>query len=150
MNEFLSPERMALMIPIISVVAVALIITTAVTLRFVRRRRLFELYHEERMAAIAKGVDVPALPEALLSDGSRVRTPGAVLLRGLIWLFIGIPLFFAIHETNPRGATFALIPVGVGMAYLFYYFLEGRKAQSPPSEPPAPQPPLSSMADAKV
>jgi hypothetical protein len=33
-------------------------------------------------------------------------------------------------------AWFALIPVGVGLALLIYYFVEGRKLiQSPPQEP---------------
>lgn len=148
MNQFLSPERMAMMIPIISVVAVAIIVTTIAVLRYVRRRRLFELYHEERMAALDKGVELPALPEALLCDGGRIRTPGAVLLKGLIWLFIGIPLFYAIHQVHERGALFALVPIGIGMAYLVYYFAEGRKAQSTPTEPPSAPPPLGAIADA--
>ncbi len=33
-------------------------------------------------------------------------------------------------------AWFALIPIGVGLALLIYYFVEGRKlVQSPPQEP---------------
>lgn len=139
---------MALMIPIITVGLLAVIAITVVVLRFLRRRRLFELYHQERMAAMEKGVEVPPLPEALLCDGARVRAPGAVLLRGLVWLFSGLALAFALHEMNLRGAPLALIPIGVGMAYLVYYAVEGRKASTALAEPPSAQPPLTAVANA--
>ena len=56
----------------------------ALNLRYRRR----ELGHRERMAAIEKGVSVPAL-----SDSSEMgSTQRAYLLRGMIWLFTGVAL----------------------------------------------------------
>src|SRR5262245_6901110 len=123
MNELLRPQTMALLIPMILIVATAAVMIAVTAFRHARRRRFFELYHQERMAAIAKGLEVPALPDGLLCEGLGPRTPGAVLLKGLIWLSIGVPLFFAMQEVSPRESFFALVPVGIGLAYLIYYFL---------------------------
>jgi hypothetical protein len=150
MEDFLTEERMALLIPIISIIAVGVIVLTAVVLGYARRRRFFELYHQEQMAAIEKGVSVPPIPEALLLRGRRAPgTPGAVLLKGLIWLFVGIGFFFAAHEHYSRAAMFGLIPMGVGMAYLIYYFAEGRKAPATPPDDHGSHPSLEAVAEAK-
>ena len=149
MEQFFSTERMALMIPIIAIVLVGMLGLAMLVLRFARRRRVFELYHLERMAAIEKGIEIPSLPDALLLDGRGPRTPAGVLLRGLVWLFLGIGFFFAMHEHDSRVAMFGLMPVGVGMAYLIYYFAEGRKAAVVPPDEHGPNPPLTAIADAK-
>ena len=52
------------------------------------RYRLRELQHRERIAAIEKGVSVPALAE--FSEMS--STTRSYLLRGMIWLFSGVAL----------------------------------------------------------
>jgi hypothetical protein len=56
------------------------------------------------------------------------RRPGAPLLTGLVWLFIGIGLYMGLAAVASRAvANFALIPGGIGVAFLIYYFVEGRK-----------------------
>ena len=55
----------------------------------------------------------------------------------MIWLFVGLGLFMALREVAGQDvAWFALTPIGVGLALLIYYFVEGRKlVQSPSQEP---------------
>lgn len=66
----------------------AAILIWALNLRYRRR----ELQHQERMAAMEKGVSVPT--SADFSD--MVSTPRAYLLRGMIWLFTGVALVICI------------------------------------------------------
>jgi len=66
------------------------IIMWSLALRYKRR----ELQHQERLAALEKGVSLPALTDA---NRSAPWTPRVYLLRGMIWLFsgIGLTLFLA-------------------------------------------------------
>ena len=91
------------------------------------RHQGLQIRHAERMAALEKGVALP--PE------TPVRGQHAYLLRGLIWLFIGIAIsIFAflvfVSETN-HGAlpviAIGLIPIGVGAAYLIVYRVENKE-----------------------
>ena len=46
----------------------------------------------------------------------------------MIWTFVGLGLFVALREVaGEEVALFALMPIGVGLALLIYYFVEGRK-----------------------
>jgi hypothetical protein len=100
-----------------------------------RRKDMFALYHQERMAAIEKGIELPPLPEDFFHEnGIRSRgSPHRSLLSGLILLFIGVTLYLALHFTGVRtddggdAGLFALIPAGIGVACLIFYFAVGRK-----------------------
>ena len=104
-------------------------------LNYKKRKDMFALYHQERMAAIDKGIELPPLPEDFFradGDPSR-RSPHRALLVGLVLVFIGLTLYLALHFTQTRTdaggdvALYALIPAGCGAAYLIYYFTVGRK-----------------------
>jgi hypothetical protein len=68
------------------------------------------MHHQERMAALEKGLPVPAIPaaEAWLTNGSSrglSTSPSGYLLRGLVWLFLGLgtlAFFAAISATTVR------------------------------------------------
>jgi hypothetical protein len=92
-----------------------------------------DAHHRERMAGIERGVDVPPLPESFYQPiQRRPRREGSTLLPGLIWLFVGIGLFVALAAVAKHDVQyFALIPSGIGLAYLIYHFVEGRKLSSP-------------------
>ena len=96
-------------------------------LTYRKRRYLMQLHHAERMAAIERGMELPPLPVELL-EGSRRRTTS--LLPGLVWFFVGIGVMIAMRATGESEGMIGLVPAGVGLAYLIYYFAEGRKIEA--------------------
>jgi hypothetical protein len=125
----------ALLIPIIAIVMVFGTGMLAIYLNYRKRKEMFALYHQERMAAIEKGTELPPLPQDFFQEDGKParRSPHGALLIGLILLSIGLTLYFALHlaavqtDEGRDAAAFALIPGGIGVAYLFYYFTVGRK-----------------------
>jgi hypothetical protein len=100
------------------------------TLNYRKRRRMMELHHAERMAAIERGMEIPPLPIELL-DASPKRRQSTSLLPGLVWFFVGIAVLISMGSLKQaeEASMFGLIPTGVGVAYLIYYFVEGRKLE---------------------
>lgn len=94
-----------------------------------KRKRIFELYHQERMAAIERGMDLPPLPAEFLRGNSSTARNRSALLPGLIWLFIGVAIIagFGISHDHDQPYWLGFIPAGIGLAYLVYYAVEGRK-----------------------
>ena len=120
----------SLFIPIIAIVMGIGIAMLAIFLNYRKRKEMFVLYHQERMAAIDKGIELPPLPDAFFTDDKsyRSRSPHRPLLVGLVLLFIGLILFGAFYfQGNLNTALFTLVPAGIGLAYLIYYFTVGRK-----------------------
>ncbi|MEY2920453.1 MAG: hypothetical protein RL261_1758 [Pseudomonadota bacterium] len=122
MNE----DIVAIFIPITAIVMSLGIPIIYQILDYRRRRDVVEAHHKERMAAIERGMDLPALPEAFYGPLDRNKRPRH-LLTGMIWFFIGVALFLALGAVAGEGVRFfGLIPAGVGLAFLIYYFIEGR------------------------
>ena len=138
---FMIPQLLSLMIPIIAIIMGIGIGMLAIYLGYCKRKQVFALYHQERMAAIDKGIDLPPLPENFFREDQIVfrqtlayrRSPHGTLLRGLVLVFTGLALFFALHVADTRIdgggilALFALILPAMGLANLIYYFTVGRK-----------------------
>ena len=121
-------DKLALMIPIISIIMGIGIGMLGMYLGFRKRKELLNCYHLERMAAIEKGIDCPPWPERLLSDEDAPPSPRRHLLKGLVWLFIGLAASVAVYATfDLSHALFGLIPIGIGLAHLIYYAVEGRR-----------------------
>lgn len=99
-----------------------------IVLNYRKRRRLMELHHAERMAAIERGMDLPPLSLDLI-DGQSRRRRRTSLLPGLVWLFVGLAVLISLRTVGEEEAIFGLIPTGIGLAYLIYYFFEGRKLE---------------------
>ena len=101
-----------------------------IALNYRKRRRLMELHHAERMAAIERGMEIPPLPLELI-DG-RTNRRRSSLLPGLVWFFIGLAV--VIGSLTIRGDDVplfgGLIPLGIGLAYLIYYAVEGRHVEA--------------------
>ena len=119
-----------LLIPLAGIVVPLSIPIVWIVLNYRKRRRLMELYHTERMAAIERGMDLPPLPLELL-DG-RTRRRRSSLLPGLVWFFIGLAvsagwLISGFDDDLP--VIGGLIPLGIGLAYLIYYYVEGRHTE---------------------
>jgi Domain of unknown function (DUF6249) len=106
------------------------ILITWISLNYRKRRRLMELHHTERMAAIERGMDIPPLPIELI-DGGSPRRRRSSLLPGLVWFFIGLAVVIGTMSMDDDVPVMTgLIPLGIGLAYLIYYFAEGRKNEA--------------------
>lgn len=98
-------------------------------LNYRKRRHLMQLHHTERMAAIERGMELPPLPIELIDGGAAPRRRRTSLLPGLVWFFIGIAVLISLRSLAENEALLGLIPTGIGLAYLIYYFVEGRKIE---------------------
>ena len=117
----------ALFIPIIAIVMGIGCGIIALVLDYLKRRRLMELFHQQRMAAIDKGVELPPMPLDLLTADIR-RKRSNPLLKGLLLVFIGITVAAALYANEGwEPACYGLITAGIGLAYLIYYAVEGKK-----------------------
>jgi len=123
MNE----EVVAVFIPIVAIFMSLLIPIVYAVVDYKRRRDIVDANHRERLAAIERGMDLPALPESFYQSIKPARR-SSYLLPGLVWLFVGIGIFIALGAIAGEDVrNLGLIPAGVGLAYLIYYFVEGRK-----------------------
>ena len=123
-------QQLALMIPIVAIVMGISIPIIAIILHFMKRRQILEQFHRERMAAIEKGIELPPIPvEAFTDNGedpARSSKHGT-LLAGLIFTFLGGALYITLNTYRPEKALFGLFPLALGLAFLVYYGLVGRK-----------------------
>lgn len=101
-----------------------------IALNYRKRKRLMELSHAERMAAIERGMEVPPLPLELIDSRSTRRRSS--LLPGLVWFFIGLAMVAGslIGNDDDLPVMFGLVPLGIGLAYLIYYAVEGRQVEA--------------------
>ncbi len=126
MNE----DAIAVFIPIVLFIVIGLILIVSFGLDYKRRKDIVEASHKERLAAIERGMDIAPLPESFYLSLKPQRR-SSYLLPGLVWLFIGIGLFVALGAVAGEDVRyFALIPIGIGLALLIYYFVEGKKLQA--------------------
>jgi Domain of unknown function (DUF6249) len=121
-------------IPVVAIIfSIGLPMTAVIVwivLNYRKRRRLMELHHAERMAAIERGMEIPPLPIDLI-DGRSPRRRRSSLLPGLVWFFIGLGVLVSTMSMNEDVPLFGgLIPLGIGLAYLIYYFVEGRHVEA--------------------
>jgi hypothetical protein len=103
------------------------------TLNYYKRRRLMELHHAERMAAIERGMEIPPLPIELIDGRSTPKRRRTALLPGLVWFFVGLAIVVGSLAGDAEGdipVFLGLIPLGIGLAYLIYYFVEGRHIEA--------------------
>ena len=123
----MKPEIIGVFIPVIAIVMGIGIGMLSIVVNYRKRKEMFALYHQERMAAIEKGIELPPLPAEFFAEDGKSPSPHGRLLTGLVWLFIGLALMLALYFTDSRGAVFGLIPTAIGLAYLIYYFAVGKK-----------------------
>lgn len=117
---------MALLIPIFGIVfGVSVAIVAIVAAHRARVVRL-EFRHKERLAVIDKGLELPPETPDPELDPSHRRP--RYLLRGLVWLFAGLGFtLFLYRVADEDVSTLGLIPAGIGLAYLIFYFVEGKR-----------------------
>ena len=87
------------------IIGIIFMIVVLVWVRERSRRLRDKMIHEERLAAIDKGVPVPALP-------AEPPRPRNYVMRGMVWMAIGLGLLaIAWSEAD--------FPIGVGAIFVF-------------------------------
>jgi hypothetical protein len=125
-------------IPIIAIVMGIGIGMLGLWLDYQKKTRMFELHHKERLMAIERGMEVPPLPPEFFLNGRRDTgsSPGANSLRwGLIWLLLGGALGVAIGvNAGLEAASWALLPIAVGLAQIIFYLFAVSAAKAAPQQ----------------
>jgi hypothetical protein len=124
------------LIPLVSIILGIGMVIIAILSKHHRQMQELDNRHRERMAAIEKGLDVPPDPvvvEPVAERSRRYRRGGSdYLLRGLIWAGVGVALSVSDSFFGSGNRLFGWIALAVGVAYLIYYALEGRREGPPP------------------
>jgi hypothetical protein len=122
----MNPEVLGVSIPLFGIVFGVAVAIVAILVGHRQRALRMELRHRERMAAMDKGLELPPeiVDPALDPANARPRH----LLRGLIWTFLGIALIAMLYNLAGHDeAWIGGLPLAVGLGYLVFYFVEGRK-----------------------
>jgi hypothetical protein len=90
--------------------------------------RVRKLRSEERLAAIARGVDVPMQPE--LSEAARSRRSGILLVAGAVGYIVTFVLIGREEPGAMIAATFGAIPLAVGLGFFVDHALISRDAKA--------------------
>ena len=114
----------------VAIIIVALIAYFAFRQWMQHHRRI--LISRERLAAIERGVELPALEQEVKRSSWNVQR--ILLLCGLIWIALGVTVFtvlslivaFPQESTKdiPRGLQYiGIAPLGIGIAHLITYWV---------------------------
>jgi hypothetical protein len=90
--------------------------------------RIRKLRSEERMAAIARGVEVPMQME--LSEAARSRRSGVLLVAGAVGYIVTFILIGRQEPDAMIAATFGVIPLTVGLGFFVDHALIRRDARA--------------------
>jgi hypothetical protein len=100
--------------------------------RHVERRRRLEIIHQERVAAMDKGIPLPELPLDPTKDSGPVD-PRAPLMHGLVWVSLGIGGMVALaFGPFPNGSSIWPLPVPLvtlGGGLILYYVLASERGR---------------------
>jgi hypothetical protein len=146
------------LIPIVAIVMGLGIGMLKIWLDFRKKREILQAHHAERMAAIDKGIELPALPPGfygaegtslppeLLQQELKGRQAGLHYLRsGLMWLLVGIAIgvaLYADHDVGDRSAAWwGGVPAAFGLSKLLFYFIANRNGAGAavPGDPSKPK-----------
>ncbi len=110
------------------VLFVGLLTTAAFVVSQVLRHKLVirELLHKERLAAIERGVDVPASGE-LLRPPTRRQLRTSITLVGIGAGLVLAAILVVDHDARVTLNAFGAFVGAIGLAHLGYYLLVGRK-----------------------
>jgi len=109
----------------------AVVLTFAVPLTalcmytFYRTRKL---RHEERMAAMQRGVNIPM--EAELSESARSRRAGILLVAGAVGYMMAFTIVARLEPDAQMAAAFGAIPFTLGLGYFLDSALIRRDARA--------------------
>ncbi len=87
-----------------------------------------KLRSEERLAAIARGVEVPMQPE--LTEVARSRRSGTLLVAGALGYIATFMLIGRVEADATIAATFGVIPLAIGLGFFVDHALIQRDARA--------------------
>lgn len=140
-KSIMNPAVIGVFIPIVAITLGIGIGALAIWSEHKRKLELIDRLHRERMLALEKGVEPPAMPPGMVGDLAakpklvpRYLWPRA-MRNGLMLLFGGVVLFFAVNEAGGReGAMFMLVPAALGLANLIYAAVIWKQEKDEPSK----------------
>lgn len=117
----------------IIVAALAAALVAYLYFRHLERQRRLEIVHQERLAAMEKGIPLPEFP----LDPPKVRTPPdprAPLMHGIVWLALGGGAMLALRLIGPQADAPVLWPLPLplallGIGLMLYYALASERAR---------------------
>jgi hypothetical protein len=133
----------------LSLVATALVVfLVAYLFQLWARHQRRLMIHQERLAALEKGVELPPLVEEIQRGSWNVQR--LLLLAGLCWISVGVALFMMLNELAggdlylPIGfersdltwisvhvhsglRPLGLAPIGIGLSHIIVYFVGRRR-----------------------
>jgi hypothetical protein len=115
------------------VASLAMALVAYLYFKHAERRQRLEIVHQERLAAMDKGIPLPELP----LDPPRVPKPAdprAPLLHGMVWLALGGGAILTLRLIGPSLDGMALWPlplplVVLGLGLILYYALASDRAR---------------------
>jgi hypothetical protein len=115
------------------VAALAAVAVAYLYFRHVGRQRRLEIVHQERLAAMEKGIPLPELP----LDPPKVPKPPdprAPLIHGIAWLALGGGGMLALRLIGPQPDAPVLWPLPLplallGLGLILYYALASERAR---------------------
>jgi hypothetical protein len=115
------------------VASLAMALVAYLYFKHAERRQRLEIVHQERLAAMDKGIPLPELP----LDPPRVPKPAdprAPLLHGMVWLALGGGAILTLRLIGPSLDGMALWPlplplVVLGLGLILYYTLASDRAR---------------------
>lgn len=121
MFEFINPEVIAVLIPIVTIICVFAFVITAIIIE----GRQKEMRHRERVLAMEKGLDIPVEPP-------KKKPPRYLAIRawGLVFTLLGLALVIGISgAAGIRHGVWGLVPGMIGVALLVAARLEHAEYQ---------------------
>lgn len=138
----MSPAVIGAMIPIVAITFGIGIGCLAIWAEHKRKLELIDRLHRERMLALEKGVEPPALPPGMVGDLAAKSRPVSRYLwpkamrNGLALFFGGIVMYFAVEQAGGHeGAMFMLVLAVIGLANLIYAGVLWQQEKKEPSKP---------------
>ena len=114
----------------IIVAALAAAVVAYLYFRHIERQRRLEIVHQERLAAMEKGIPLPELP----LDPPKVPAPPdprAPLIHGIVWLALGFGAMLALRLIPNAPVLWPLpLPMAfLGIGLILYYALANERAR---------------------
>ncbi len=114
------PEIIGQMVGLVAIIGVIFMVVILVWFRERGKRLRDKMIHEERLAAIEKGVPVPALP-------AEPPLPRNYVMRGMVWMAIGLGLLVITWSEADFPLGIGLIFIFIGLAILIAHLLTTRR-----------------------